>query len=136
MKWVNPTGLAVRGTDPMGSGEFGASRGDREHKGTDYTGIPGQTVLWVCDMKLVKVGYVYTDDLRFRYVAGKTVEGHYVRQLYVLPPTSLAVGEEILAGWDAGILQALHGRYPQIKNHCHVDIKLNGQWIDPETLIV
>ncbi len=136
MKWVNPTGGLVRGTDPMGSGEFGAPRGGRDHMGTDYLGVPGQTILWVCGGKVVKIGYPYSDDLRFRYVAFKTAEGHYVRQLYVNPDEWAVVGNEIIAGREAGILQALHGRYPQIKNHCHVDIKLDGHWVDPETVIV
>ena len=136
MKWVNPTGLAVRGTDPMGNGAYGAPRGEREHKGTDYLGVPGQTVLWVCDGKVVKIGYPYSDDLRFRYVAFKTSEGHYVRQMYVNPDEWAVVGNEIIVGREAGTLQALHGRYPQIKNHCHIDIKLDGQFIDPETVIV
>ena len=43
---------------------------------------------------------------------------------------TLLVGEEI------GTLQALHGRYPQITNHCHIDISLDGQFINPESLIV
>ena len=98
--------------------------------------MPGQTNLWVCDGVVMKFGYAYPDDLSFRYIAIKSVEGHYVRMFYVKPDKWVAVGNHIFAGGPAGTLQALHGRYPQITNHCHVDIKLDGQWIDPETLIV
>jgi len=136
MKWVNPTGLAVRGTDPMGSGEFGASRGDRAHKGTDYTGIPGQVILAVCTGEVVKIGHVYGDDLSFRYIALKSEEGHHVRHLYVKPSAVIAVGVQVIAGEEIGTLQALHGRYPQITNHCHIDIKLDGVWVNPEGQIV
>lgn len=136
MKWVNPTGGRVRGDDPMGNGAFGAPRGDREHKGTDYTGIPGQIILAVCTGEVVKVGHVYPDDLSFRYIAVKSDEGHHVRHLYVKPSGVIAVGVQVLVGEEIGTLQALHGRYPQITNHCHIDIKLDGQYIDPETVIV
>ena len=135
MKWVNPTGGRVRGKDPRGNGGFGAARVDRQHMGTDYSGVPGQTVIWVCSGEVVKIGYPYSDDLRFRYVAFKTDEGHYVRQLYVKPFREITIGMPVKVGWDAGILQALHGRYQSITNHCHVDIQLDGQYIDPEHLI-
>jgi hypothetical protein len=135
MKWCNPTGGQVRATDRWGAGNFGASRGDRKHTGTDYCGVPGQAVCFVCDGVIEKNGYVYPDDLSYRYVAIRTNRGHLVRHLYVEPGPLTRVGRTVTAGEHAGILQALHPRYENITNHVHVDVLIDGEYLNPEEII-
>ncbi len=148
-KWVNPTGGKVRGCDRpgLGCGNYGASRdgGARSHAGADYIATPGQDVVAAAEGTVTKVGYPYSDDLSYRYIAIETTDGHVVRQLYVDPANGIAPGSTVSAGQSLGTYRQLGTRYPGITEHVHVDIWVNNgtasPWntgatnVDPTTLI-
>ena len=48
---ISPTGQGIR-NDSEGSGYYGARRGSRFHKGTDYLATPGQPIVAPFDMVL------------------------------------------------------------------------------------
>lgn len=144
MKWMNPTGGKVRGSDRYGAGHYNAPRTShkngkiiqRKHKGVDFEGKHGQIVIAVCSGIIYRIGYPYADNLGYRYIGIKTPEGYTVRQMYVKPDGLHDVGTEVTVGDNIGILQSLEPRYPGITNHCHVDIKdADGNWVNPEGLI-
>ena len=123
--WKNPTGGKIRPQGQLGAGHFGASRdgGKRKHPGVDYLGDGGQDVVFVTNMTLTKIGYPYGDDLSFRYIRGKTTDGHIVTQMYVKPGPGISVGMKAKANEKAGTLQTLQGRYNgMVPDHCHVTI--------------
>ena len=120
-----------RGTDNWGSGEFGAPRGDRKHRGIDYAALPGSLVLSPVTGTVTKLGYPYSDDLEFRYVQITSEDGADHRVFYVDP--NVKVGDRVFQGRSViGEAQDLTGRYPGITPHVHYEIKLNGSYIDPE----
>lgn len=136
-KWANPTGGGVRGCDDYGCGSFGASRdsGARSHAGVDYIASSGQDVSAVQGGTVTRIGYPYGDDLSLRYIEINGGDGYVSRQLYVSPAQGIARGTIVTAGQVIGNYQSLDARYPGITPHVHVEIRYNGNVIDPTTLI-
>ena len=63
-------------------------------------------------------------------------QGHIVRQLYMDPASGIKPGAEISAGQGLGTYRSIHGNYPSyVPDHVHVDIRCEGQWVNPESLI-
>ncbi len=118
--WVNPTDNFIRKCDRQGCGHYGASRGNRSHTGVDYIATPEQPVKAIASGTVSYLGFPYSDDLSFRYVAIETDNGLVVRQLYVEPHVS--VGMRVEAGDVIGTYQRLGIRYPGITEHVHIDI--------------
>ncbi len=133
--WENPTGGQVRGCDSQGCGGYGEGRSYGPHQGADYVATPGQDVVAVTDGVIDKIGYPYTNDLSYRYARITTLDGYVVRQLYVAPASGISVGASVSAGQTIGTYQGLGTRYPGITEHVHVDIRHNGQQVNPTTLI-
>jgi len=133
---INPTGGKVRGHDVQGDGRYGAPRGSgKTHTGTDYIGIPGQIVYAVVSGLIDRIGRVYSDSAMYRYIA-ITSDNREVRHLYVEPDDMVIVGRNVGAGQVIGTLQALHPRYRGIINHVHIDIKIDGNFVNPEDFIL
>jgi len=128
--------LEKRIGDVWGSGEFGAPRGTRTHKGIDYDCPVGAVVHTPVDGKVTKLGYPYSDDLTFRYceVTDKDSARH---RLFYIEPT-VKQGDIVQAGDAVGIQQDISGRYrdenkPPMHNHVHYEILMqNGTPINPE----
>lgn len=129
--------LPKRGTDQWGSGNFRASRGNRTHKGIDYSCDPGIDIDCPVDGVVTKLGYPYGDDLKFRYVEVSEPGGFRHRHFYVLP--TVRVGDKIKRGDKVGEAQDIAGKYSRpdktMTNHAHYEIKINSRYIDPEGLI-
>jgi len=120
-----------RPPDCFGSGEFGASRGNRTHKGIDYAAQPNSKVLALRAGKVTKLGYTYSDDLRFRYVQVTDSKGYNLRYFYVEP--MVKVGKTILVDDCLGTVQDLDERYKGITPHIHFEIKdKNSMIINPK----
>jgi len=134
-EWVNPTDRAIRGCDDQGCGHFGAPRGIRTHRGADYTADSGQNVVAAARGTVTRIGYPYADDLSYRYVEIQGANGYTVRELYVSPAEGIAVGSQVSAGQAIGTAQNLTTRYTGITNHVHVEIRRNGNYINPAMLI-
>lgn len=122
--------LKHRGADKWGSGEFGASRGDRTHSGIDYACEPGMLICAPVSGVITKLGYPYADDLSFRYVQITNDHGQDYRVFYVEP--RVEEGWEIRHGDVIGECQDLRDRYPGMVNHVHLEIKHDGKFCNPE----
>lgn len=122
--------LKKRGTDKWGSGEFGASRGDRTHNGIDYACEPGTQICSPYAGKVTKLGYPYGDDLSFRYVEVTDYSQRQHRIFYVEP--SVEVGKFIADGEVVGVSQKLGNRYPEITEHVHYEVIKDGEYLNPE----
>jgi murein DD-endopeptidase MepM/ murein hydrolase activator NlpD len=143
--WMNPTGKGIRQCDAQGCGHYGASRGNRKHTGVDYIADPEQPVRAVRSGTVTVVGYTYSDDLSFRYIAIKSDDGVVVRHLYVRPNDRIYNGAQVKAGEVIGNYQRLGIRFPGITEHVHIDAwegngtltpwSTGGKSIDPTNLI-
>jgi len=127
--------LEKRTGDPWGSGEFGAPRGTRTHKGIDYACPVGAKIHSPVKGKVTKLGYPYSDDLSFRYVE-ITVDEKRHRVFYIEPTVSK--GQWVEEGDIIGTQQDISGRYrddskPPMINHAHYEIlDTDGTPINPE----
>jgi len=132
---INGT-LPKRMNDPWGSGEFGASRGTRTHKGIDYACYPDTEIQTPVDGVITKLGYPYGDDLSFRYVEVMANDGLRHRLFYVEP--TCVHGDEVHAGDVVGSSQDISSRYrdpskPAMINHVHYEILDDaGDPVNPE----
>ena len=132
--------LERRGTDPAGSGAYGAGRAGRTHYGIDFATEPGEAVLSPVSGVVTKVGYCYGDDLSYRYVRVMDPQGAEWRIMYVKPFAK--VGEYVSKGITSlGLAQNLLRRVGRsgttygeqgMTNHIHVDKKVNGSFVDPD----
>jgi len=123
----------LRGTDPGGSGHFGASRGRRLHMGVDFAAAPDSVLLSPVTGKVTKHGYPYSDDLSYRYIQIVDKNGWRHRFFYVDPipvlDSTVEVGDEI------GKVQDISTRYPVPKGmKCHIHYEIidkNGNYVEP-----
>ena len=119
--------------DPWGAGHFGASRGDRVHRGVDYACIKESILLSPVKGEVTKLGYPYSDDYSFRYVEVTDNRGYRHRFFYVEP--LVYEGNKVKVGHKLGIVQNLQTRYPDITNHVHYEvIDLDGDYLNPEQI--
>ena len=106
----------VRQQDMHGSGEFGALRGGRTHRGIDIACYKGSIVKSVCNGRVTRVGYPYNpkDHTKghLRYVQVTDDNGYEVRYFYVKP--TINVGTEVREFDDLGVTQGLEEIYPGI----------------------
>ncbi len=138
----NPTGGQIRGQDPppWGSGVYGASRTNEDgkpiepHKGVDYVATPGQRVVAVAGGEVTRIGQVYKHTTSYKLVEITT--GDYkISHFYVSPGSGIVAGTRVTSGQVIGTQQSLAPKHPGITEHVHVDIKRNGEHIDPTPLI-
>ncbi len=120
-----------RHKDKWGSGEYGASRGDRKHNGVDYLAATGSIVCSLTAGIVTKLGYPYSDDLSYRYVEVKDGLGNRWRYFYVQP--SVKEGHHLSRECPIGEVQDLTKRYTGIGNHIHLEvINAKGEYVNPE----
>lgn len=104
---LNPTGEGVR-VDPMGNGNYGASRGTRTHNGVDLIVCPGQAVFSPIDGKVVRKILAYANDSYY----GVQIEGKRATvSLLYLRPLDGVVGSTIKKGEIVGTAQDISKRY-------------------------
>lgn len=126
--------MPFRKCDEHGCGEFGASRGERDHTGVDLACVPGQRAFSPVSGKVTKLGHTYKDDLSFRYV--QVTSGGYDYRVFYIEPCVRA-GDEIMYGDVLGNQQPLRGRYPRITEHVHFEIKDgHGNYVDPTPVLI
>jgi len=123
----------IRETDSQGSGYFGAPRGSRTHNGVDVACYNGSGIFPVIEGEVTKIGYPYNPNNEkkghLRYIQVTDVTGRDWRYFYVLP--SAKVGDYVTITDIIGIAQGLSDIYPDITDHIHVEIKIDGEFIDP-----
>ena len=133
----------IRGKDDWGDGRYGASRTNsdntvRKHKGLNIVATPGETVVSPINGTYVRPARPYADDPRFSGIVIKGDDGSEVKVLYVDPAQNLKPGDPVIAGkTPIGTSQDITKKYPASKtkkaitNHVHIQIKKDGQFIDP-----
>ena len=129
----SPTSIIrLRGNDPTGHGYYGAKRGSRKHKGTDYIAEPGENIL-ACTYGKVRIGQVYSWSKEMKLVE-ITHSGVKVQQMYINPCVNN--GDTVIKGEVIGCSQdisSFHGG--NMINHCHISVWKNGLLTDPEPII-
>lgn len=125
-----------RGTDDYGSGDYGAGRGTRKHRGIDYKVDPGQQVISHVSGRVTKLGYPYASDLSYRYVEVTDAFGLRHRFFYVEPTVKRGAWVEF--GKLLGVAQDIASRYTsrgQMVNHVHYEIiDQKGDYLNPESV--
>jgi len=84
----------------------------------------------------VFLGFMYDDDLSFRYIGIRTQDGTQIKEFYVLPADGIVNGAKVNQGQVIGTLQSLQKKYPAITDHVHVEAMRNGALLDPTLRIV
>ena len=129
MKFNSPTKpLRRRKCDGFGCGEYGASRGNRKHKGIDLLVNPGADIFAPISGK-IRFANPYSNDTRFKGVEISSAL-HGVKLFYFLP--SVKNGEMVKAGQRIGKAQNLGIKYPGIPNHIHLEVRVSGVSVDPD----
>lgn len=126
----------IRQQDNHGSGEFGAPRVGRKHRGIDLACYPGSIVLSDVDGFVSKIGYPYDPSGpkgKYRYIEISTFDGYKVRYFYVDP--LVPVGSMIKEGNIIGRSQNLQHIYVGITHHIHLEVIKNGKYINPSDYI-
>lgn len=124
--------LTLRANDPTGHGYYGAKRGSRKHKGTDYVATAGEAI-YACVSGKIRVGNVYSDSIQMRLVEIKN-KTYKVKQMYVTP--IVKTGDIVKSGDIIGYSQNIADYHnSNMINHVHVSVWKNGLLTDPEPII-
>ncbi len=120
---ISPTGRGVRTKDNWGEGRYGASRGNRKHKGVDYICKPGQKVVSPINGIIIREAKPYAKS---KY-SGLLIAGEHIaiKMFYFEPlkiPGHEIMGKEIKKGDTIGIAQDISEKYPGMDPHIHLEI--------------
>lgn len=124
--------------DSEGEGHFGASRGRRTHNGIDLLVTPGGAVYCPIEGYMERVAYPYGTTRRNKKWLGCAIQGTglyrgYEVKIFYMEPFLL--GEYVYPNDIIGKAQAISDRYSsQMKNHLHVEVRYQGELIDPDVL--
>lgn len=120
----------LRGCDALGCGHFLAPRGSREHLGLDVKTEPGEPFPSPVKGRVIRLGWAYAKDPRYRIVDIEVKEEELFRAFYVDP--TVTVGQEIELGETLGVCQDIakkHGK--AMTNHAHCEYIIQGRHVDP-----
>lgn len=116
--------------DVWGSGQFGASRKGRMHKGIDVVAKKDEDILSPIDGNVIREAFPYPDDKRYRGIlirGERSFSGYEVKLFYVNGFFSGAVDGGKLVGRALDLTE----RYNNITNHVHMEVYRAGTCIDP-----
>lgn len=132
-----------RGTDAMGSGEFGASRGSRTHKGIDLCVDAGDYIFSHVKGRVTKIGRPYAPSnnskkdilkTQLRYVEVEDFTGDKHRFFYVIP--FVDVGCDVEKGGILGECSDLNAIWGDtMKNHVHYEVKRGSEYLNPDMFL-
>jgi murein DD-endopeptidase MepM/ murein hydrolase activator NlpD len=123
---INPNARFHSTGSPAWSNQFAGTDMAGQHGGTDFTGPQGTAVYNPLPMTIIAIGH-YADSGRYGdYVIGTTTDGleYYSGHLQNV---SVSVGQVLECGTKIGEMN--------LYAHTHVQIKQNGQIIDPESVL-
>ncbi|HEX9972285.1 MAG TPA: hypothetical protein VGD14_09460 [bacterium] len=117
---ISPTGKGIR-NDEEGSGEYGASRGNRIHNGIDYLCDDGQIII---------APFALTIERESFPKLGSPLSGILWRhdktkgKMFYFKPHKHLIGQNIRAGDAMGIAQSVSKDYglSRMKDHIHFQI--------------
>ena len=122
-------GLTPRSCDAGGCGYFGASRGNRDHNGLDLLISPGTTVKSPVSGKVERYVDPYGDGDFGGVQIKENGTGHTYKIMYLKP--SAKIGSTIIKGGKIGTAQNIGKKYSGVPAHLHVELIINGVWVDP-----
>lgn len=123
---INPTARFHSTGSPAWANQFKGTAMEGQHGGTDYTGAMGQAVYTPLPGKVIKVGH-YSDAGRYGdYVMIATDNGleYYSGHLQNV---KVKEGDSLACGQPIGEMNAY--------NHTHIQIRKDGNLIDPESVL-
>lgn len=116
--------------DSSGSGRFGASRGNRTHKGVDLEVTKGEEVYSPFSGVIVRTTRPYADDAKYKGIVLKSDSGIEMKIFYMNPSVSSG---RVSKGQVIGYAQAISEKYGgSMKDHIHVEIRKKGILQNPE----
>jgi hypothetical protein len=127
----------IRGIDKFGSGKFGATRKKStgeiyKHEGIDVLTFAGQPIKAPFDLKFIRIAKPYKDDNILSGGIWKN-ENLEMKIFYISPITNKT---KFSKGEIIGYSQNLNEKYGEgIGNHIHVEIRENGNLINPEKYV-
>ena len=138
----SPTGLGIR-NDAGGAGHFGASRIRNNvsipgaHKGLDFSSVDGQNIISPIGGRVRNfIGHTSGKPMLQLRPVNSNLGFDTIEMLYVKPPKGInysGIWRNVSAGDVIGSsvnLQSL-GYAPKLGSHIHLQLKLNGNFIDP-----
>ena len=132
----SPTGgLLTRKTDSYGSGAYLAARTtgavQRQHLGLDLVCDPGAAIVAPCDGMITRIGFAYPGDLRYESIHIRPFDAPEVDVKLLYVACDFQQGDQVTRGEKIGRSQDLGAKYPGITQHCHIEILLDDEHIDP-----
>lgn len=139
IRFLQPVPADLRGSDPWGSGHFGAPRGDRYHAGADFLVPAGRMVVSPITGTVVRRGKPYSDEPTFDLVEIEAEDGVLWRLFYLWP--FFQPGDRVFRGIMLGQAQDLAVRFSDsergdMPNHIHVEAIVDGEKVDPVPLLM
>lgn len=127
------TNNAKRGCDPMGCGEFGASRGTRKHIGLDIKAVPGESIFSPISGKVTRFPFPYGSDLSFTGI--EIVNNEYSVKIFYMK-ANVAANSLVSKGQIIGNAQDIAKKHGGgMINHIHIEVRdKQGNLINPEIL--
>lgn len=118
--------------DKYGSGQYGASRNAsrRKHNGLDIIVTAGEEIKSPITGSIVRQAFPYKNDMNYEGIvvegdgewSGYEIKIFYVKGLF----GGKVVNEQVI-----GHAQDLTVKYPKITNHVHIEVRVDGNLIDP-----
>lgn len=126
----------IRDCDANGCGHYGASRLRKgisvkgAHKGIDVVVTPGENV-YAPISGTVRTLFVNPGSTAMRGIEIKN--NNMAMKIFYMVPHELETGETILAGEYMGVAQNVASYYnaPAMTPHIHVELRINGESVDP-----
>ncbi|RDI07037.1 peptidoglycan DD-metalloendopeptidase family protein [Flavobacterium sp. AG291] len=126
----------LRGCDPLGCGNYGASRsgGTRKHGGIDFRAIPGEAIYSPISGTITRILLAYANDPKYTGIEIKNAT-HTVQMFYLTP--TVKVGAKVISGQKVGVAQDISAKHgATMVNHVHFEVyDKKGVLINPTDLI-
>jgi murein DD-endopeptidase MepM/ murein hydrolase activator NlpD len=120
--------------DSAGQGHFGAPRGNRTHEGVDLE-VQENEPVYSPISGVVRIGNPYAGESRWKLVEIKNAN-EAVKIMYMKP--SVKNGDYVSAHSQIGVGDTISDKYQPtaMKNHLHVEHRINGNLVNPENSLL
>lgn len=117
-------GNRKRGCDAGGCGHFHASRGNRLHLGVDFLAYAGEEIFAPVSGVVARIGNVYQDE-QYKLIELRGSGANKVFKIMYVSPFVVA-GDRVKRGDLIGWAQNIREKFPDVQNHIHVELFING----------
>ncbi|NOT36440.1 MAG: M23 family metallopeptidase [Saprospiraceae bacterium] len=129
--------MQLRGCDPLGCGNFGASRGSRTHNGIDIACLSGSNVYAPLDCKVIRTVDPY-GDRKYSGIELASLNDNNDKLTIIIMymnPDIFKIGQNVKRGDVIGSCQDITVKYPGITPHLHIEMLINNSYVDPTELL-